>query len=266
MDYKKKLLIKYSLEFIVIVVGISVTFWIDEWNRNRLERIQHIKDIESLVDDLTSDSLIINRVNISLDSGRVKSDRLIRLIESKDQNKINYSQYYKGIIDVGFVWTYQTFFMTDATYKSLISNGRINLFPQSIHSIMNKYYEAISKRINDHNKLVDDIAIRYYSYYHPFSLLLTNENFNNNFYNDVRLGVSARSTNFIYSIETSRKFSNFFENKEIKNSYTSIKFYSNTLNLRNRIGNYTRRIVELNTERELLSNAINNYLKTLKNN
>ena len=161
MDYKKKLLIKYSLEFIVIVVGISVTFWIDEWNRNRLERIQHIKDIESLVDDLTSDSLIINRVNISLDSGRVKSDRLIRLIESKDQNKISYSQYYEGIIDVGFVWTYQTFFMTDATYKSLISNGRINLFPQSIHSIMNKYYEAISKRINDHNKLVDDIAIRY---------------------------------------------------------------------------------------------------------
>jgi len=60
MDYKRKLLIKYSLEFIVIVVGISVTFWIDEWNRNRLERIQHIKDIESIIDDLENDSLIID--------------------------------------------------------------------------------------------------------------------------------------------------------------------------------------------------------------
>ena len=148
-DYKKKLLVKYILEFIVIVVGISVTFWIDEWNRNRLERIQHIKDIESLVDDLNSDSLIINRVNLSLDSGRVRSDRLIKLIDSKIQNQINYKQYYQGIINVGYLWTYQTFFMTDATYKSLISNGRINLFPQQIHSIMNKYYEAISKRINE---------------------------------------------------------------------------------------------------------------------
>ena len=112
-DYKKKLLVKYILEFIVIVVGISVTFWIDEWNRNRLERIQHIKDIESLVDDLNSDSLIINRVNLSLDSGRVRSDRLIKLIDSKIQNQINYKQYYQGIINVGYLWTYQTFFITD---------------------------------------------------------------------------------------------------------------------------------------------------------
>ena len=59
--------------------------------------------------------------------------------------------------------------MTDATYKSLISNGRINLFPQEIHSMMNKYYEATAKRINDHNKIVDDISIKYYTYYHPFS-------------------------------------------------------------------------------------------------
>jgi len=265
-DYKKKLLVKYILEFIVIVVGISVTFWIDEWNRNRLERIQHIKDIESLVDDLNSDSLIINRVNLSLDSGRVRSDRLIKLIDSKIQNQINYKQYYQGIINVGYLWTYQTFFMTDATYKSLISNGRINLFPQQIHSIMNKYYEAISKRINDHNKLVDDIAIKYYSYYHPFSLLLTNENFNNNLYNDVRLGVSARSSTFEFSQESLRKFSMFFEDSDIKKNYTNINFYSNTLNLRNRIGNYSRRIIELDTERKLLSNAINDYLKKLKKN
>ena len=48
IDFKNKLLVKYSLEFIVIVVGISFTFWIDEWNRNRLEDIQHIKDINSI--------------------------------------------------------------------------------------------------------------------------------------------------------------------------------------------------------------------------
>ena len=79
MDNKKRLLIKYSLEFIVIVVGISFTFWIDEWNRNRLEKIQHIKDIESIIDDLENDSLIIGKVNVSLDTGRIRSKRLIDL-------------------------------------------------------------------------------------------------------------------------------------------------------------------------------------------
>ena len=66
IDLKNKLLVKYSLEFIVIVVGISVTFWIDEWNRNRLEEIQHVKDINSIIDDLDFDSLTIKRVNSSL--------------------------------------------------------------------------------------------------------------------------------------------------------------------------------------------------------
>ena len=88
MDYKRKLLIKYSLEFVVIVVGISVTFWIDEWNRNRIEQIQHVKDIESIIDDLDNDSLVINRVNQSLDTGRLRTDRLINLIELKLDNKI----------------------------------------------------------------------------------------------------------------------------------------------------------------------------------
>ena len=91
MDYKRKLLIKYSLEFVVIVVGISVTFWIDEWNRNRIEQIQHVKDIESIIDDLDNDSLIINRVNQSLDTGRLRTDRLINLIELKLDNKIGYN-------------------------------------------------------------------------------------------------------------------------------------------------------------------------------
>ena len=81
IDFKNKLLVKYSLEFIVIVVGISVTFWIDEWNRNRLEDIQHIKDINSIIDDLDFDSLTIDRVNSSLEVGDIKTRRIIELIE-----------------------------------------------------------------------------------------------------------------------------------------------------------------------------------------
>ena len=72
---------------------------------------------------------------------------------------------------------------------------------------MNKYYEAINKRINDHNKIVDDIAIRYYTYYHPFLVLYTNENFNNNLYPDVRLGV--REAVLILIIVLSRNLENF---------------------------------------------------------
>ena len=262
IDFKNKLLVKYSLEFIVIVVGISVTFWIDEWNRNRLEEIQHIKDIESIIDDLENDSLVIDRVNISLDSGKIKTEKLIVLIEENFNSKLNYKNYYNKIIDIGYLWTYQTFFMTDATYKSLISNGRINLFPQQIHSSMNKYYEAIAKRINDYNKIVDDIAIRYYNYYHPFLTLFSYENFRYNVQSDVRLGVVGSENSF--KNNTIKKFDNYFESKEAKEHYTSIDFYTNTINLRNRAGNYSRRIFELDVERKQLFRLLKEYLEELQ--
>ena len=261
IDFKNKLLVKYSLEFIVIVVGISVTFWIDEWNRNRLEEIQHIKDIESIIDDLENDSLVIDRVNISLDTGKRKTEKLIILIEDNFNGKLNYKSYYNKIIDIGYLWTYQTFFMTDATYKSLISNGRINLFPQQIHSSMNKYYEAIAKRINDHNKIVDDIAIRYYNYYHPFLTLFSYENFRYSIQSDVRLGVVGSENSF--ENNSIKKFNNYFESKEAKEHYNNIDFYTNTINLRNRAGNYSRRIFELDVERKQLFSLLKEYLDEL---
>ena len=261
MEYKKKLLIKYSLEFIVIVVGISVTFWIDEWNRNRLEDIQHIKDIKSIIDDLEFDSVTIDRVNSSLEIGDYKSKKIIELIEIKQQNKISYEEYYKSIIDLGFLYSYETFFMTDATYKSLISNGRINMFPEDIHSMMNKYYEAIAKRIYDNNQIVDNISLQYYNYYHPFSMLYANENLNNAVVSDRRFGVIGSGE---FSDDSMERFYRFFKNQKIKEIYLGIEFYSNTINLRNRINLYTQRIKEVNSERNKISESIREYLKQLE--
>ena len=262
MEYKNKLIIKYSLEFIVIVVGISVTFWIDEWNRNRLEDIQHIKDINSIIDDLDYDSLTIDRVNSSLEIGDEKTKIIIQLIELKQNNNISYEEYYESIIDLGFLYSYETFFMTDATYKSLISNGRINMFPQEIHSLMNKYYEAIAKRIYDNNQIVDDISLQYYNYYHPFSMLYANENLNNSVVSDRRFGVTGSGQ---FSQETIKRFNSFFKNDEIKNLYLSIDFYSNTINLRNRINIYAQRIREVTEERNKISTSIRKYLIELQN-
>ena len=55
----------------------------------------------------------------------------------------------------------------------------------------------------------------------------------------------------------------FFKNDEIKKIYLSIDFYSNTINLRNRINIYSQRIKEVNEERNKISSSIRIYLKEL---
>ena len=92
-------------------------------------------------------------------------------------------------------------------------------------------------------------------------MLYTNENFNNNLYPDVRLGVRGNGSNFNNS--SFKKFRKFFESNEMGEHYNGINFYTKTLNLRNRVGNYTRRIIELDTQRIKLTESIHNYLNTL---
>ena len=49
----KKKLIKYSLEFLVIFLGISLSFVINNWNENKKRKIVEIKHLKELKSDIT---------------------------------------------------------------------------------------------------------------------------------------------------------------------------------------------------------------------
>ena len=52
---KKKYLIKYSFEFVVIVIGISVSFWLNELsidNQNELERIKVLNSLKMEINEI----------------------------------------------------------------------------------------------------------------------------------------------------------------------------------------------------------------------
>ena len=118
MKYKKYL-IKYSFEFVVIVIGISFSFWIDEWNKEKTNKILHIEDLRAVLNDLKNDSIMFNNVQKQLDYGKNKINSLLNDIDLYESNKIDYDQFSLKIINKGFLYNNDTFFMTDASFKSL---------------------------------------------------------------------------------------------------------------------------------------------------
>ena len=48
----KKYLIKYVLEFFVIVIGISLSFWINEWDNKRINSDKEFYFLSGLKNDL----------------------------------------------------------------------------------------------------------------------------------------------------------------------------------------------------------------------
>ena len=59
----KKYLIKYTLEFIVIVTGISLSFWMNEWDNNRMNSDKELYFLNGLKNDLEKQLNSLNNYN-----------------------------------------------------------------------------------------------------------------------------------------------------------------------------------------------------------
>ena len=238
----KKYLLKYSLEFLVIVMGISVSFWVNEWNNDRLNFTSHERDIKSLISDLKNDSIKYELVLKDLIDGEKSTKKIAKLSESLISNKISYNYFTNEIIKIGVPYNYQTFFMTDGNYKSLQADNKINLFSAGLQKIINNYYEFISKRIFDNNHLVDNTTINYYNNVHTFSVYY-----------------SVNKDDF----EKVKSFKNYFINDLMKKKYSDINFLNETNNLLERILIYKRQISNFSIQRDELALALENYLNTV---
>jgi len=238
----KKYLLKYSLEFLVIVMGISVSFWVNEWNNDRLNFSSHERDIKSLISDLKNDSIKYELVLKDLIDGEKSTKKIAKLSESLISNKIEYNYFTNEIIKIGVPYKYQTFFMTDGNYKSLQADNKINLFPEGLQKVINNYYEFISKRIFDNNHLVDNTTINYYNNVHTFSVYY-----------------SVNKDDF----EKVKSFKNYFINDLMKKKYSDINFLNETNNLLERILIYKRQISNFSIQRDELALALENYLNTV---
>ena len=238
----KKYLVKYSLEFLVIVMGISVSFWVNEWNNDRLNFTSHERDIKSLISDLKNDSIKYELVLKDLIDGEKSTKKIAKLSESLISNKISYNYFTNEIIKIGVPYNYQTFFMTDGNYKSLQADNKINLFSAGLQKIINNYYEFISKRIFDNNHLVDNTTINYYNNVHTFSVYY-----------------SVNKDDY----EKVKSFKNYFINDLMKKKYSDINFLNETNNLLERILIYKRQISNFSIQRDELALALENYLNTV---
>ena len=223
-------------------MGISVSFWVNEWNNDRLNFTSHERDIKSLISDLKNDSIKYELVLKDLIDGEKSTKKIAKLSESLISNKISYNYFTNEIIKIGVPYNYQTFFMTDGNYKSLQADNKINLFSAGLQKIINNYYEFISKRIFDNNHLVDNTTINYYNNVHTFSVYY-----------------SVNKDDY----EKVKSFKNYFINDLMKKKYSDINFLNETNNLLERILIYKRQISNFSNQRDELALALENYLNTV---
>ena len=234
---KNSLYIKYTIEFFVVVLGISVSFWLSEWNDDRKSALSHIDENMAVIDDLEQDRVKLEYIDGLIKEGCINSNRVISNIELFRSGTSDYLCFADSLIEIGFVYSYATFFMNDATYKSLIAKGRMHEYPSYFEKHIKGYYEYVAKRSNDNNRIMDDVAIDYYHHYHPFSQK------------------ASKGDKGLSNADEKR----FFAADDIRAHYSSLDFYKASLAFQMKIIDHGRQISVYLTKREQLDSLLRGH-------
>ena len=216
----KKYLIKYSLEFLVIVMGISVSFYLEEIRvANELKTLSvdlkqnlldEISEIESYMNErelaFKGDQTVLN----SLQDLKISYDSLLKI--SDIPSKYNVS-----------LFNYRGFKPPVAFYNSLVNDGKIRYLESSsikeeLDKMHNVHYYYINENIKD-EAVAQRKMIDYFQNNYPELLIESietnsNADYVNEIYSKVRADIVLRSILFQKNLAITQKVVGFNRYKE----------------------------------------------------
>jgi len=233
----------FVLDFIVVFLGITVSFWLNEWNHDRRNLALHEQDIQSLIEDLEQDGARLEEVVDFADDGIANVLKVLEVTHAFRNDELSYEDFSKVLIEVGEVYIYATFYMNSATYKSLLANGRIQLFSAHENKLIRDYYEYVSKRVDDNNDIVDALMLEYYNRHHPFCNLS---------YTDAPQGDPAAADSPIQAQD-------FFKDPAVRELYSGLPFLLGTMMVHDRIGSHKEQLGRYKELRDALELRLRSY-------
>jgi hypothetical protein len=240
----------YLFEFVVVVLGVTVSFGLDSWRHDRQQAALHTQDIRSLLEDLSGDRARITDVKSFIAEGKVAFLQILKMTNAQRRGDIEFGEFASQLMKLGTPYRFATFYMNNSTYKSLLANGRLQLFPEAINKKLRHYYEYVSKRVEDNNDIVDQITLRYYNEDHPW----------------VNYKHGAEALKDIGLIEefderTREDAGNYFTGPGVREHYTQLSFLHGTLSVYDRIVTHGMQVELYSRLRDELAGVVEGYAK-----
>lgn len=149
--------LKYAIgEIILVVIGILIAVQINSWNNTRKAAIRKLEYINTLIEDLKKDSIVLSKQNEYMQKDL---DKIIGISERLSQPEANMDTV-KKIYNFEFTGRYDpTISLNKNTYDIIISTGEITLFDNAFKNTFLSFYQIQKSRvqiIQENNKLYLD--------------------------------------------------------------------------------------------------------------
>jgi tetratricopeptide (TPR) repeat protein len=151
----KKTIFTFLAEILVVIIGISITMYIEAWRLSEQNEIKEANYLEDLYYDVTDDLSRLNERINHMSAGRTRIRILLNAMHFPDSMQLS-SLEFQTIIGRSF--RLETFSSRDYSFQEITSTGNMKLIKnEKIRKLLYSYYGAI-KDLNDIEDLNNKIS------------------------------------------------------------------------------------------------------------
>lgn len=193
MENKIGKYVKYAIgEIILVVIGILIALQINNWNEDRKGNIKLKKAIQSVYNDLVSDSLLINQALPLVDQRNTVIADLLKRSYATEATLDSLVQIMKNEFPVRW---YSSPAYNINTFSNLKSTGAFDILPSEIKKPLSNYYTTMAFNEDLNEKTLDQYRIHLDGFVKKYNIIgrLYDENYNNSYlYNHTWANIDSK--------------------------------------------------------------------------
>jgi hypothetical protein len=162
-SHKPKNWKEYITEFIMLFAAVTLGFFAENVREHQIIEHKTQQNLQSIILDLKKDSVLIQDRIKEYENASVYLNKLNDVFIEYQVNKLPKNKYLDSVLLISDSLIFGTsFYINNSSYKNTIASGSFsNINSIELKRTISNYYEVYGAKLNDNNKILDDVAEYY---------------------------------------------------------------------------------------------------------
>ena len=159
----KKKWSEYIIEFVMLFAAVTLGFFAENVREHQIIDHKTHQNLESVVLDLKKDSLLIQERIKEYENAAFYLEKLNELYLEYQMKTLTKNEYLDKVLLISDSLLFgNSFYINNSSYKNTIASGSFSSINSTeLKRTISNYYEVLGTKLNDNNKILDDV-VEYY--------------------------------------------------------------------------------------------------------
>jgi hypothetical protein len=150
---------EYIIEFVMLFAAVTLGFFAENVREDQISEHKTDQNLQSIVLDLKKDSILIQERIKEYETASFYLDKLNDVFVEYQLNALSKNEYLDkvSLISDSLIFGF-SFYINNSSYKNTIASGSFSdINSTEIKRTISNYYEVFQAKLNDNNKILDDV-------------------------------------------------------------------------------------------------------------